>query len=895
MDFAASIRKLAVGALLLAAIAPAAAQQVTGTLGQADATTTINGKQIPPPPPKFGGVIKETAKDSTPWWPPRVVPPKGAPNVLLIMTDDQGYGVPGTFGGVIPTPNLDRIAKSGLRYIQFHSTALCSPTRAALITGRNHHSVGFGVIGELSTGYPGYDSVIGPDNATIAEILKENGYATSWFGKDHNTPGFTYSTTAGPFDQWPIGMGFQYFYGFLGGETDQWTPYLFRNTTAVYPWVGHPGYNLTTDLADDAIKYLRDLNAAAPEKPFFLYYVPGGSHSPHQPTQEWIDKFHGKFDMGWEKMREQIFENQKRLGVIPPNTTLTPWPDGQAEYGGAKLPKWDSLSEVEKKMYARQAEVFAAYTAYTDYEIGRVIDEVQKMGKLDNTLIIYIDGDNGTSAEGTVYGTFNQYTAYNGIINEPEVKPVLALNKLHYEDWGSAKTYPHMSVAWAWAFDTPFKWTKQVASHFGGTRQGLAISWPGHIKDVGGIRTQFHHVIDVVPTILEAAGIQAPDEVNGIKQKPIEGVSMLYTFDSANANAPSKRDTQYFEMVGNRAIYHDGWIAATTPPSPSWEMGTGKQTPLEDYQWELYHIAEDYSEYNDLATKMPDKLKEMQALFLKEAGKYQVFPLDNSGFVRALTPRPSAVAGKTVFTYTGVNPNIPDGNAPNILGRDYVITAEVTIPDGGAEGVIATMGGRWGGYALLLSPSASWLLSSKPFVFIGLGLLLLGLLLILVGKAGRWRKRFGYACLLVVAVGLVLALATDLFRIGRGRPVFVYNMLDLERYRWRGLSRLSAGKHTIVFDFKYDGPGLAKGGTGVLSVDGKEVDRKTIEHTIPFIMPADESFDIGLDTRTPVDFTYDVPFRFTGTIDKLTYNLGPSQLSAEDQKKVDDAMARVNN
>jgi arylsulfatase A-like enzyme len=894
MDSEAGIRKLALGALAVSSLfggwGTASAQQVTGTLGQADATTTINGKQIPPPSPKFGGVIKETAKDSTPWWPPRVVPPKGAPNVLLIMTDDQGYGVPGTFGGVVPTPNLDRIAKTGLRYTQFHSTALCSPTRAALITGRNHHSVGFGVIGELSTGYPGYDSVIGPESATVAEILKENGYATSWFGKDHNTPSFTYSTTAGPFDQWPIGMGFQYFYGFLGGETDQWTPYLFRNTTAVYPWVGHPGYNLTTDLADDAIKYLRDLNASAPDKPFFLYYVPGGSHSPHQPTQEWIDKFHGKFDMGWEKLREQIFENQKRLGVIPQNTTLTPWPEGQAEYGGAKLPKWDSLSAVEKKMYAREAEVFAAYTAYTDYEIGRVIDEVDKMGKLDNTLIIYIDGDNGTSAEGSVYGTFNQMTAYNGILNEPTVKPVLALNALHYDDWGSDKTYPHMSVAWSWAFDTPFKWTKQVASNFGGTRQGLAISWPSHIKDVGGIRTQFHHVIDIVPTILEAAGIQAPDEVKGIKQKPIEGTSMLYTFDSANANAPSKRDTQYFEMVGNRAIYHDGWVAATTPPSPPWELGTGAMPPLDQYKWELYHIADDYSEFNDLAAQ-----NQMQALFQQEAEKYQVLPLDNSGFVRLLTARPSAVAGKTDFTYTGVNPGIPVGNAPSILNKDYTITAEVTIPSGGAEGVIATIGGRFGGYALMLSPSASWLLSSRPFKYIGLGLLLLGLLLIFIGTAGRWRKRFGYAFLLVAAIGLILAFATDLFHIGRGRPVFVYNMLDLERFRWEGLSSLGEGKHTIVFDFKYNGRGPGKGGTGVLSVDGNEVARKTIEHTIPLLMSIDETFDVGLDTRTPVDFSYEVPFAFTGTIDKLNYKLGPSQLSAEDQEKVDDAMARVNN
>ena len=889
MDLGAGIWKVALGCFTVASLftpgSIADAQQVTGTLGSPSATTSIDGKQIPPPPPKFGGVIKEDAKDSTPWWPPRVVPPKGAPNVLLIMTDDQGYGVPGTFGGVIPTPSLDRVAKAGLRYIQFHSTALCSPTRAALITGRNHHSVGFGVIGELSTGYPGYDSIIGPESATVGEILKENGYATSWFGKNHNTPGFQYSTTAGPFEQWPIGMGFQYFYGFLGGETDQWTPYLFRNTTQIYPWIGRKDYNLITDMADDAIRYLRDLNASAPDKPFFLYYVPGGSHSPHQPKQEWIDKFKGKFDMGWEKLREQIFENQKRLGVIPPNTTLTPWPDGQAEYGGAKLPKWDSLSETEKKMYSHEAEVYAGYTAYTDYEIGRVIQAVQDMGKLDNTLIIYIDGDNGTSAEGTVYGTFNQLTAYNGIINEPEVKPVRAMNLLHYEQWGSDKTYPHMSVAWAWAFDTPFKWTKQVASHLGGTRQGLAISWPGHIKDVGGIRTQFHHVIDIVPTILEAAGVQAPDMVNGIKQKPIEGVSMAYTFDSANANAPSKRDTQYFEMVGNRAIYHDGWIAATTPPSPPWELGTGTMPPMDQYKWELYNIAQDYSEYNDLAASNPDKLKELQALFLTEAGKYQVFPLDNSGFVRLLAPKPSATAGKTDFTYTGVNVGIPVGNAPSILDRDYVITANVTIPSGGAEGIIATLGGRFGGYALMLSPSASWWLSSKPVKYFFWGLLLLGLLLILIGSAGRWRKRFGFAFVVIAVLGLVLSFATDLFHIGRGRPVFVYNFLDLERFRWEGLSSLDEGKHTIVFDFKYDGPGPAKGGTGVLSVDGKEVARKTIAHTIPLLMSIDETFDIGLDTLTPVDFNYDVPFAFTGTIDKLNYHLGPEQLSAEDKRK----------
>jgi len=813
------------GILLGASLAPdALAQQITGTPGSPGATMTIDGKQLPPEPPKFGGEIKEDAKDSKPYWPPSVVPPKGAPNVLLIMTDDQGYGVSGTFGGVIPTPNMDRIAKAGLRYTQFHSTALCSPTRAALITGRNHHSVGYGVIGEMSTGYPGYDSVIGPESATIGTILRDNGYATSWFGKNHNTPTYLYSA-AGPFDQWPVGMGFQYFYGFMGGETDQWTPYLYRNTTQVFPWVGKPGYNLITDMADDAISYMNGLNAAAPDTPFFLYYVPGGTHSPHQPKKEWIEKFKGKFDMGWEKLREQIFANQKRLGVIPANTQLTPWPDS--------LPKWDSLSFLQKKLYAREAEVFAAYAAYTDNEIGRVIQAVDDMGKLDNTLIIYISGDNGTSAEGTLEGTPNQMTAYNGILKLPEAELML-----HYEDWGSDKTYPHMSVAWSWAFDTPFKWTKQVASHFGGTRQGMVISWPGHITDTGGLRSQFHHIIDIVPTILEAAGIQAPATVNGIAQKPIEGVSMAYTFDKANANAPSKRDTQYFEMFANRGIYHDGWYACTTPPAPPWLMGTDKLPDVNDYKWELYNVADDYSQYNDLAANNPDKLHELQALFLTEAAKYQVLPLDNSILPRLLTPRPSATAGKTVFTYSGENAGIPLGNAPSILDKDYTITAELTIPTGGAEGMIATLGGRFGGYALYLL---------------------------------------------------------------KGKPVFSYNMLDLERFRWEGgvggrdlfSDALKPGKHTIVFDFKYNGPGPGKGGTGVLTVDGKLVAAKTIPHTIPILMTIDETFDIGSDTRTTVDDSYKLPFRFTGKIDKLTYKLGPEQMTNDEQKLIRHALERA--
>jgi arylsulfatase A-like enzyme len=801
----------------------ALAQTITGTPGSPDATVVIDGKQLPPPPMPFGGVIKESALDSKPYWPPRVVPPKGAPNVLLIMTDDQGYGVSSTFGGVIPTPALDRVAKAGLRYTQFNSTALCSPTRAALITGRNHHSVGFGVISELSTGYPGYDSIIGVNNATIGTILKGNGYATSWFGKNHNTPGFQISA-AGPFDQWPSGMGFDYFYGFMGGETDQWEPYLFQDHTQIFPWLTKPGYNLTTDMADEAIKHMNDLNAAAPDQPFFVYYVPGGSHSPHQPKKEWIEKFKGKFDKGWNAMREEIFANQKRLGVVPASAKLTPWP--------ADLPTWESLSVVKKKLFARQAEVFAGYTAYTDYEIGRVIQAVEDMGKLDNTLIIYICGDNGTSPEGTLSGTFNQYTAYNGVLEIPE-----ALQLLHLEDWGSSATYPHMAVAWSWAFDTPFKWTKQVASHFGGTRQGLAISWPGHIKDVGGIRNQFHHIIDIVPTILEATGIQAPTMVDGIPQKPIEGVSMAYTFDAANANAPSTRKVQYFELISNRGIYSDGWYANTTPPVAPWILNA-KMPPIADYKWELYNLAEDYSQFNDLATTNPAKLAEMQAIFQQEITKYPVLPLDNSQFQRAIAPRPSAIAGMTEFNYSGEAAGIPLGNAPNILNKSFTITADIDVPKGGAEGMIVTAGGRFGGYGLYLL---------------------------------------------------------------KGKPVFTYNFLDLKRTRWEGgvgardwLGKgLAPGKHTIVFDFTYDGPGIAKGGTGVLKVDGRELATAKLEHTVPFLLPADETFDVGVDLRTEVDSSYKVPFRFTGKINKLNIKLGKSQLTAAEEQEIEERIARA--
>jgi arylsulfatase len=785
------------------------AQQTTGAAGSPGATTTVSSKQLPAPDPKFGGVIKEKASESKSWWAPRVVPPKGAPNVLLIMTDDCGFGAPSTFGGVVPTPALDRVAKNGLRYTNFHSTALCSPTRAALITGRNHHVSGFGVVGEIATGFPGYDSIIRKENGTIGAILKENGYATSWFGKNHNTPSYQ-ATQAGPFDQWPSGMGFEYFYGFVGGDASQWQPNLYRNTTAIYPFEGNSGWNLTTAMAEEAIQYMKQSKEIAPEKPFLVYYAPGGTHSPHHPTNEWIKKISDMhlFDEGWNKLRETIFANQKRLGIMPDGAKLTPWPK--------ELPEWDSLSLPEKKLFIKQADVYGAYLAYTDHEIGRVIQAVEDLGQLDNTLIIYISGDNGASAEGMVNGTPNEFTTFNGV-------PVPVKDQfLWYPFWGSERTFPHFAAPWAWAMSTPFKWVKQVASHFGGTAQGVAMSWPGHIKDTGGLRSQFHHIIDIAPTILEATGIQMPEMLNGIAQRPMDGVSMAYTWDKANANAPTRRTTQYFEMLGNRAVYHEGWVACTTPATLPWELST-KPAPdvITGYKWELYNVQEDPTQSSDLAAKMPDKLKKLQSVFYAEAAKHDVLPLDNSSLTRWNAPRPNLTAGRTDFTYSGGLVGVPKSGAPSILNKSYRITAEVEIPAGGAEGMIVTEGGRFGGYGLFLS-----------------------------------KGEFG---------------------IGRGKVVFLYNLLDLKRTTWEG-PELSAGKHTIVFDFKSEGPGLGKGGTGVLSVDGKEVAKNSLEHATPVTFPEDETFDIGQDTRTGVamlEYRYDPPFKFTGKISKLTFKLDP--------------------
>ncbi|MGO9063383.1 MAG: sulfatase-like hydrolase/transferase [Myxococcaceae bacterium] len=822
------VRSLIGGAALVLWCVPARAQQINGVPGSPSATISIDGKQLPPPPPKFGGKIERNAAQSKPFWPPRVVPPKGAPNVLLIMTDDVGYGAPSTFGGVIPTPALDRIAHAGLRYTQFHSTALCSPTRAALITGRNHHSSGFGVVSEIATGYPGYDSIITRDKATIGRILNDNGYRTSWFGKDHNVPAFQ-ASQAGPFDQWPIGLGFEYFYGFLGGDTSQWEPNVFLNTTPIYPYVGHPGWNLTTAMADEAIAYMNRINTLAPEEPFFVYYVPGGTHAPHHPTPEWVKKATDLhlFDKGWNAIREQIFANQKKLGVIPQDAKLTPWPENL-------LKKWDGLTADEKKLFLRQVDVYAAYLMYTDHEIGRIIQAVEDMGKLDNTLIIYISGDNGSSAEGGLDGTPNEIAMFNGVSIS-----VADQLKYFYDVWGTEKTYNHMAVPWTWAFDTPFSWTKQIASHFGGTRQGVAISWPKVIKDQGGIRNQFHHVIDIVPTILEATGIRAPQFVDGIRQSPMEGVSMLYTFDESNANVASRHHTQYFEMFGDHAIYHDGWIASTKVVRPPWVVTAPANLDPASTPYELYDISKDWTQFENVAAKFPAKVKEMDNLFWIEAKKYQVMPLDASSATRQVTPRPNISAGRNVFMWTGEFTGTPNGVAPSILNASYNFRAEVEIPQSGAEGMIVTQGGRFGGYG---------------------------------------------------------------FYLLKGKPVFVWDMLDLKRIRWESAEAVTAGKHTLEFDFKYDGmgvgtlaynnmSGIGRSGTGVLKIDGKQVGAQKMENTIPLTLQWDENLDVGADTGTPVDDDdYQIPFKFTGKLNKLTLTVDRPTLTREDERKLMQAM-----
>jgi len=766
---------------------------------------------LPRPEQPFEGKLGRTVKDSVKDFPKAVTAPAGAPNILIILTDDVGFGASSTFGGPVPTPTMDRLAREGLRYNNFHTTALCSPTRAALLSGRNHHSANTGVIMELATGFPGYNSLMSKSNGTFAEILKQNGYNTSWYGKNHNVPDWQ-SSQAGPFDLWPTGLGFEYFYGFIGGDTSQWNPALFEGTKPIEPPHDAKDYFFDVDMADHTINWIRMQHATAPNKPFLAYYATGTAHAPHHAPKEWIAKFKGQFDQGWDKVREETFARQKAAGVIPANAKLTERP--------ASIPAWDSLNAAQKKVFAHMMEVYAAALSHADYQMARILDTIEAEGELDNTLVIYIMGDNGASGEGGMQGLLNEMTVFNGI--PEDMKEVVR----RMDELGGPMTFNHYPVGWAHAMDTPFQWTKQIASHFGGTRNGMVISWPAHIKDKGGLRTQFSSVIDIMPTILEAVGVPAPTSINGVAQKPIEGTSLVYTFD--DANAPSKHTTQYFEMFGNRAIYHDGWVAATTPAVAPWDTGAetqGRVPPVLDYQWELYQVSEDFSEANDLAAKEPAKLRELQELFWTEAEKYNVLPIENSRIDRFdVSNRPSLTAGRNEFTYFPGLVRIPEGAAPDLKNKSYQIKAEVVIPQGGAEGMLLTHGGRFAGYGLYVLD---------------------------------------------------------------GKPVFLYNLAGVARYSVAGKEQLTPGAHTILFDFKYDGGGLGKGGVGTLQVDGKTVATGRIERTLAFRLSLDETLDCGEDTGTAVSEDYHTPFKFTGDLKQVTVYLKPVPLAAADQRKLD--------
>ena len=762
----------------------------------------FNRTILPIPDQPFKGKTGLRPSDSLKDFPAEVKAPEGAPNILLILTDDVGFGASSTFGGPIPTPTMDRIANNGLRFNRFHTTALCSPTRAALLTGRNHHSVATGGIMEIGVGYPGYNTLIPQSKRGLGDILKLNGYNTAWFGKNHNVPDW-HTSQAGPFDLWPTGLGFEYFYGFVGGDTSQWAPAIVENTRPIEPPHGDPNYNFDRDMADKAIRWLRMQKAMAPDKPFFAYYAPGTAHAPHHAPKDWIEKFKGRFDHGWDRQRELTFQRQKELGIIPANTKQTQRSPG--------IDSWDSLNADEKKVFARMMEVYAGALAHADHQMGRIIDAIEAMGQLDNTLVIYIQGDNGASAEGSRQGLLNEMTFFNNI-KEPFEEVLRRMDEL-----GGPMTFNHYPIGWAHAMDTPFQWTKQVASHFGGTRNGLAISWPKRIAAKGEIRPQFHHVIDILPTILEAAGLPAPHSVYGTQQEPIEGVSMLYACD--DAKAPSRRTTQYFEMFANRAIYNEGWVASTTPTTPPWVSVAETKDPIDGYEWELYNVAEDFSQANNLAKSNADKLRELQRLFYIEAVKYHALPLDNTKVERLdVRNRPSNISGLKEFTYYDGMIRIPEGGAPDLKNKSFGISAVVDIPEKGAEGVLMTQGGR----------------------FTGVGLYVLD-----------------------------------------GRPVFHYNLAGVERYTVAGKDKLTPGRHVITLDFNYDGGGVGKGGQATLTVEGKVVASQRLPQTIAYRMSLDETLDIGEDTGTPVSEDYKVPFKFTGTLHKVTISLSEHTLTEQ--------------
>jgi arylsulfatase A-like enzyme len=776
-------------------------------------TSSMGSAQEVLPKPEEGfkdAKIGRTYKDSTPGTIALTKAPEGAPNVLIVLIDDAGFGQWGTFGGQVPTPNLERLAKMGLRYTRFHTTALCSPTRAALLTGRNHHSAGTGVITEIGDGYPGYSGQIPKSAAMFAEVLRQGGYSTAFIGKNHNIADWE-TSISGPYDRWPNLQGFDYFYGFVGGEMDQWQPILYRDTVPVAMEIpkGQEGhYTLNDSLADNTIRYIRLEKSTTPDRPFFIYYAPGATHAPHHVPKEWIDKFKGQFNQGWDKYREETYQRQLKLGVIPPDTKLTPRPP--------EIPAWNSLSPDEQRVAERLMEIFAAYTAQTDYEVGRVLDALEEIGQMHNTLTFWEIGDNGASMEGTLSGCFNELATLQGVSEDA------SFLIQHIDELGSAKASNHIPVGWAWAVNTPFQWGKQVASHFGGTRNPLVIAWPDRIKDAGGIRTQFHHVIDIAPTILEAAHLPQPVEVNGVKQKPIEGVSMIYSFDDPKAASP--RHIQYFEMFGNRALYKDGWIATARHGRLPWVTAGGSTGDFDHDKWELYNLADDFSESNDLSAKYPEKLKELQDDFWIEAKKYDVLPLDDR-FAERGDPRlrPSLIAGRTDFIYYPGANRIPEPSAADTKNASHTITASIEVPQGGADGVLVAEGGAAGGYSLYIKD---------------------------------------------------------------GTPVYEYNYFAHERYKVTSSEVLSPGPAVIRVDFKYDG-GIGKGGTATLFINDEKVGEGRIEKTCPSRFGA-ESFDVGMDNGSPVSEAYEPPFVYSGTIKKVEIKIQDRTLSASDQQAVRD-------
>lgn len=746
---------------------------------------------------RYQGNVGRTIEESDPPQFPKLVrPPKGAPNIVLILIDDAGYGQFGTFGGQVPTPALDQVAAEGLRYTRFHTTALCSPTRAALLTGRNHHSTGNGVITEAATGYDGYTGIIGKNTGTFAEVLRQHGYATSWFGKNHNTPDWE-TSQVGPFDRWPSGLGFDYFYGFMGGDVDQWQPTLYENHQLV-PRSPDPDYILTKDLVDRAINWLRVTRSIDSGKPFFLYMATGATHAPHHTRPEFIARFKGQFDAGWDVYREQTFERQKKLGVVPPNTKLTPRPTA--------LPAWESLPADQKRLFARMMEVFAGFTAETDFEMGRMLDVVRALPDADNTLIFYVVGDNGASAEGGLVGLVNESSFFNGV---PES---LEENLKVIDELGGPKHFNHFPAGWAWAMNTPFQWAKQIASHLGGVRNPLAVSWPARIKDKGGVRPQFHHVIDIAPTIYEACGITFPDVLNGVAQKPIEGVSMVYSFDSAMT--PGHRRSQYFEMFINRAIYQDGWWAASRTGIP-WESIPKPANP-DTAPWELYNIDEDFSQANDSAATNPAKLRQLQDQWWATAARYSVLPLDGRKAERLsaeLQGRPSLTGNRTSFTYYPGTLALASGSAPKILNKSFAITADIEMTANSSDGAILSFGGSDGGYGLY---------------------------------------------------------------IREGRPVFVGNFLNRSLTRVTSNAPLPAGPLKLRAEFAYDGGGLGKGGKLSLFVNGEKAGEGRMEHTQAITLGLGGTLDVGEDTGSAVDTAYRPPFRFGGTIKQVTLDLKPN-------------------